>query len=294
MKQPEPEDFGLTTKQYEGYTRSENETPFVYIVVVVGVLAAVGVTVGLTTGVSDMLGLLILTCVVLGLIIIPIMNVIYATIHVRWHPLYHKVRQYREAERAYQDAEKAYQTAQREAELARQRTVEQHWMSLSGPQFERELGNVYQRLGYSIQFTPASGDRGVDIFLRKNGKTTIVQCKSHRQPVGPAVARELYGALIASGADEGILACTSGFTRGVRDFARGKPIALISASDLATMGKTVERRQVEQPAQSASPSEAPICPIPGCASRMVRRTGKFGSFWGCSKYPRCKGTRKIH
>ena len=25
---------------------------------------------------------------------------------------------------------------------------------------------------------------------------------------------------------------------------------------------------------------------------MVLRTGKFGQFWGCSKFPKCKGTQK--
>lgn len=31
---------------------------------------------------------------------------------------------------------------------------------------------------------------------------------------------------------------------------------------------------------------------PKCGSKMVRRLGKYGSFYGCSKYPYCKGTRR--
>ncbi len=30
---------------------------------------------------------------------------------------------------------------------------------------------------------------------------------------------------------------------------------------------------------------------PKCGSRMVRRSGKYGTFFGCSRYPYCKGTR---
>jgi ribosomal protein L37AE/L43A len=30
---------------------------------------------------------------------------------------------------------------------------------------------------------------------------------------------------------------------------------------------------------------------PECGSKMVSRKGQFGVFWGCSKYPNCKGTR---
>jgi ssDNA-binding Zn-finger/Zn-ribbon topoisomerase 1 len=31
------------------------------------------------------------------------------------------------------------------------------------------------------------------------------------------------------------------------------------------------------------------CPV--CGARMVRRTGRYGSFMGCSRYPYCKGTK---
>ena len=38
-------------------------------------------------------------------------------------------------------------------------------------------------------------------------------------------------------------------------------------------------------------SGVPSCPR--CGSSMRRRSGKYGSFWGCSRYPSCKGTRNI-
>jgi ssDNA-binding Zn-finger/Zn-ribbon topoisomerase 1 len=30
---------------------------------------------------------------------------------------------------------------------------------------------------------------------------------------------------------------------------------------------------------------------PDCGGEMISRTGKFGVFWGCKDFPRCKGTR---
>ena len=30
---------------------------------------------------------------------------------------------------------------------------------------------------------------------------------------------------------------------------------------------------------------------PECDGEMVSRSGKFGVFWGCKKFPECKGTR---
>ena len=181
--------------------------------------------------------------------------------HLLASPIAYRIKQYEEAMAAYpamqaeaervrQKAEKARweaEAAQRirrrrieEAEEAQRRKHYDHWMSLSGTEFERQLGILYRQRGYRVESTPTSGDEGIDLILRKNGKTTVVQCKSHQKPVGPAIARELLGSMVAFRADDAILACTGGFTRGVKDFVRGKPITLISASELARIGSSVE------------------------------------------------------
>ena len=35
----------------------------------------------------------------------------------------------------------------------------------------------------------------------------------------------------------------------------------------------------------------PLCPL--CQTPMERRSGPYGEFWGCSRYPKCKGTRSL-
>lgn len=37
----------------------------------------------------------------------------------------------------------------------------------------------------------------------------------------------------------------------------------------------------------------PRCPAPGCGQPMIVRNGRFGPFFGCSRYPRCKETVNI-
>lgn len=37
----------------------------------------------------------------------------------------------------------------------------------------------------------------------------------------------------------------------------------------------------------------PEIKCPKCGAEMVKRSGKFGEFYGCSDFPRCRGTRKI-
>jgi helicase len=44
------------------------------------------------------------------------------------------------------------------------------------------------------------------------------------------------------------------------------------------------------PSPSSSSSAAPTCPE--CKAPMRQRSGKYGRFWGCSRYPNCTGTRE--
>ncbi len=52
------------------------------------------------------------------------------------------------------------------------------------------------------------------------------------------------------------------------------------------------KREYDSARQNINLFKDPKCPR--CGSKMVRRSGKFGEFWGCLKYPLCKGTLNIH
>ena len=192
-------------------------------------------------------------------------------------------RQQQEAESQHRESERAKQAALR----AEQRKRQQFWERLGGIEFERELGNLYRAIGYHVQSTPVSGDQGVDLILRKNGQTTVVQCKAQKRPASPAVIRDLYGSMHHFKADNAILACTGGFSDNVIEFARDKPIKLISARDIARMAEE-SGGEIQDMAESS-----PICPNLGCGRTMVLRQGSRGRFWGCPRFPTCRGTRDI-
>ena len=44
-------------------------------------------------------------------------------------------------------------------------------------------------------------------------------------------------------------------------------------------------------AKTSKSSSAARSSCPKCGSKMVRRSGRYGFFHGCSRYPYCKGTR---
>src|SRR5208337_454126 len=50
--------------------------------------------------------------------------------------------------------------------------------SMSWQDFERLVGEAYRQQGYTITETGGEGpDGGVDLVLKKNGETILVQCK---------------------------------------------------------------------------------------------------------------------
>ena len=115
------------------------------------------------------------------------------------------------------------------------------------------------------------------------------------------VVREMYGLLQHHGADEVQIATVGGFTRDAERFAKGKPIRLIDGQTLLTMIRNVQERELVAARHlgridpvlgnmDSTPSE-PRCPR--CNEGMIQRTNsRDGSaFWGCSTFPRCRGTR---
>ena len=70
-------------------------------------------------------------------------------------------------------------------------------------EFEMLTGEAFRRQGYDIVENGLGGaDGGIDLILRKDGKTFLVQCKQWRHKcVDVKVVREMFGVLVHEGAD---------------------------------------------------------------------------------------------
>ena len=165
--------------------------------------------------------------------------------------------------------------------------------------FEYLVAEAYRRQGYDVDYSLGRGaDGGVDLTLRKDGLTSLVQCKQWKVfSVGAPVVREMFGLMTAEKADQAIIVTTGNFTRDARDFAAGKPVILVDGPQLLALVQSVKAKLAE-PQSDATPAPAetdtPACPL--CGKPMVQRTARRGSnagnrFWGCSTYPACKGIR---
>lgn len=97
--------------------------------------------------------------------------------------------------------------------------------------FEDMVASLLVASGFEAIRSGQTGDGGVDVLARRTDPLLsglyVVQCKCWTQPVGVEVVRDLYGTVIARGANKGILVTSSTFSRQAIEFAQGKPIELI-------------------------------------------------------------------
>lgn len=168
---------------------------------------------------------------------------------------------------------------------------------MSWQEFEMLVGEAFRHKGYAVSEIGGGGaDGGVDLVLNKGREKYLVQCKQWRAyKVGVPVVRELYGVMAASGAAGGFVVTSGSFTQEAVDFAVGRNIELLDGTHLSWM---IRRRAL--PAKAEVPGVMPAAGFqcPKCGSDMVQRTAKQGSntgkkFWGCTRFPDCRGTVEI-
>jgi restriction system protein len=166
--------------------------------------------------------------------------------------------------------------------------------------FEYLVAEAFRRQDYDVDYSLGRGaDGGVDLTLRRDGRTSLVQCKQWKVfSIGAPVIREMFGLMTAEKADEAIIVTTGKFTRDAQDFAAGKPIRLVDGPQLLALVQSVQARSNLDTVSSEKPADTRVPDCPECGKPMVLRTARRGSsagteFWGCSAYPACKGTRTM-
>ncbi len=98
--------------------------------------------------------------------------------------------------------------------------------------FEKE----FQTNGGEVKVTQASRDGGVDAIAFDpdpiRGGKIVIQAKRYTNTVGVAAVRDLYGTVVNEGATKGILVTTANYGPDAYQFAKDKPITLLSGSNL--------------------------------------------------------------
>lgn len=167
--------------------------------------------------------------------------------------------------------------------------------------FELLVGEYYRRAGFRVSERGGGGaDGGVDLELRRAGETLLVQCKRWKERVIKVQpVRELWGVVSHEGASGGVFVTSGRFTSDALAFAEGKRYQLVDGAQLLELvaavrssGAPVAVVDAADSSRTAAPLEVAAAPsCPRCGSEMAHRTGVGGrpDFWGCTRYPACRG-----
>lgn len=101
--------------------------------------------------------------------------------------------------------------------------------------FERE----FSKNGGEVKITQASRDGGVDAIAFDpdpiRGGKIVIQAKRYTNVVGVSAVRDLYGTVHNEGANKGILVTTATYGPDAYEFAKGKPLTLLSGAELLSL-----------------------------------------------------------
>jgi restriction system protein len=101
----------------------------------------------------------------------------------------------------------------------------------------REIfGKEFSYNGGEVKVTQASRDGGVDAIAFDpdpiRGGKIVIQAKRYTNTVGVSAVRDLYGTVLNEGASTGILVTTSDYGPDAYEFAKNKPLKLLSGGNL--------------------------------------------------------------
>ena len=101
--------------------------------------------------------------------------------------------------------------------------------------FEKE----FSKNGGEVKITQASRDGGVDAIAFDpdpiRGGKIVIQAKRYTNVVGVAAVRDLYGTVHNEGANKGILVTTATYGPDAYEFAKDKPLTLLSGGELLSL-----------------------------------------------------------
>ena len=131
--------------------------------------------------------------------------------------------------------------------------------TLTPRQFEQHCGDVLAARGWSVAVGRGSGDQGVDVLARKDGRALVIQCKLHARPVGNKAVQEALAGRGYAGADAAAVVSNAPYTAAAHALAARVGVLLVNVADLPRI-----ERLIEWP-------ETPATPVPEAAPTRARR-----------------------
>jgi hypothetical protein len=159
------------------------------------------------------------------------------------------------------------QEQEKRARLAAATTLEA-FSNMTGVEFEEFMADFFRHVGYSARTTAGSGDQGMDLHLRKDGRSIAVQAKRYAAPVGNKAVQEAISAKAFYGTDEAWVVTNSTYTPKARELASRTGVRLIDGAVI--VGWITEATREEQPIGET---------IPEASRRQAVEEARKRAYW---------------
>lgn len=106
---------------------------------------------------------------------------------------------------------------------------------MTGRQFEEYVGALFASQGYDIKYTPATGDYGADLILKKGQEAIVVQAKRYKQTVGVKAVQEVIPAIKMYNATAAWVITNSTYTKQSMTLAKRNHVRMIDRDELIQM-----------------------------------------------------------
>lgn len=117
--------------------------------------------------------------------------------------------------------------------------------SLNGIEFEQFVANLFKYLGFKTTTTPTTGDNGIDIIAKKNGKTLGIQAKLYyNHNISNSAVQEAYSGIKFYKCDMGIVITNWKFSKPAQTLANELNIALLDRNSLIKMLKNNKQENI--------------------------------------------------
>jgi restriction system protein len=104
--------------------------------------------------------------------------------------------------------------------------------AMQGTDFKNYLGVLFENMGYTVKFTPASGDYGENLLLEKGGIRISVQAKRYKSTVGVKAIQEANSAKGFYSTNEAWVVTNNTFTKNAYNLAERNGVKLVDRGQL--------------------------------------------------------------
>lgn len=107
--------------------------------------------------------------------------------------------------------------------------------TLDGREFEAAIRVIYEKMGYMVTLTPATGDFGVDVIAEKGNEKLAIQAKRYSGTVGIKAVQEAASGAFYYKANKAVVITNSFYTPKAKELANELGVDLINRKRLSLM-----------------------------------------------------------